>query len=111
MKKLIAVIITVLFAASAHSQSEIKIKTSAICEQCKKRLESNLIYEKGIKFVKLNLDDKVLTVDYNPNKTSPEKIKAAISKIGYDADDVAADSTAYLKLPSCCKKDAEEHKE
>ena len=96
---------TTVFAQTKKT-TEIKIKTSAECDMCKKRIESNLIYEKGIKFCKLDVDSKVLTVTYNAEKTSPEKIKQAVSKIGYDADDVKADSTAYEKLPECCKKGA-----
>ena len=44
----------------------------------------------------------------NTDKTSPEEIKEAISKLGYDADEVKADSAAYNKLPSCCKVGAHE---
>jgi len=51
----------------------------------------------------------VLTVEYKLGKTSPEKIRTAVSKIGYDADDVVADPKAYEKLPECCKKDGHHH--
>jgi len=30
-------------------------------------------------------------------------IRAAISKLGFDADNVKADPTAYEKLDGCCK--------
>jgi hypothetical protein len=43
-------------------------------------------------------------VTYNKGKTSPEKIRKAISKVGYDADNVTADPKAYSKLDACCKK-------
>jgi hypothetical protein len=53
-------------------------------------------------------------VTYKKSKTSPEKIRKAISKVGYDADDVTADPKAYSKLDACCKKpddpDADPHK-
>lgn len=88
------------------TSEEIKIKTSAECDMCKKRIESNLKYEKGIKFCTLDVPSKVLTVTYNPEKTSSEKIKQAVSKLGYDADDMVADSVTYTKLPECCKKGA-----
>jgi cation transport ATPase len=90
--------------AKPAKQAELKVKTSAQCGQCKDRLERAMAFEKGIVSSTLNLDDKVFTVVYKPSKTTPELIRKAISKTGYDADDVAADAKAYNKLPSCCKK-------
>ncbi len=91
--------------------AEVKVKTSAICGMCKKRIERDLGLTKGIVGSNLNLDNKVVTVTYNPKKTSPEKIKGAISKIGYDADDVVADQKSHDALPSCCQKTAAAHKD
>lgn len=110
--KITTLLLCIMLATTfVFAQSEVRIKTSAECETCKKKLEGNLKYEKGIKFVKLNLDDKVLSVNYNPKKTSPEEIKKAISKLGYDADDVKADSLEYSRLPECCKKDGMKHED
>lgn len=52
------------------------------------------------------LDDKAMTikVTYNSKKTDLAKIKTAISKLGYDADDVKADPVTYDGLDGCCKK-------
>lgn len=90
--------------ASDDKEKVARIKTSAICSMCKERIERNLAFEKGIKESNLDLKDKVVTVTYNPQKTDINKIKANISKTGYDADDVTADEKGYNKLPSCCKK-------
>lgn len=87
----------------------VKIQTSAICEQCKERLEHNIAFEKGVKAVNLDLETKVLTVEYKAGKNSRDKLKKAVTKIGYDADDLEADPKAYAKLPACCKKDAAPH--
>jgi periplasmic mercuric ion binding protein len=100
----------VCFATGLFAQTaEVKIKTSAVCEMCKKTIERDLAFEKGVKKVTLNLDDKVVRVVYNPKKTDEQKIRFAITQIGYDADSLAADSLAYQKLPACCKKDSEMH--
>lgn len=100
----------VLFTTPAKSQNEttaeLKIKTSAICDMCKETLENALAFEKGIKKSNLDVTSKVITVVYNPKKTTPEKIRVAISKAGYDADDVKANPKAYNKLDDCCKKGA-----
>jgi len=91
--------------AKGPKTETVKIKTSAICEMCKERIERNLSLTKGISEAVLNLDDKVATVVFNPKKTNVEKIKKAIAEIGYDADELTADAKGYNKLPSCCKKD------
>jgi mercuric ion binding protein len=116
MKKHLFGLITILFfalgliaKAGDDNEKEVKIKTSAICEMCKERIERNLAFEKGIKESNLDLKDKVITVKYNPKKTDVSKIKANISKTGYDADEVTADEKGYNKLPSCCKKGGMKH--
>lgn len=83
-----------------------QIKTSAVCDMCKETLEKAMAFEKGVKDSKLDVDSKILTVKYDPKKTSPEKIKKAITLTGYDADEMPADSAAYERLDSCCRKDS-----
>ena len=83
---------------------EVKIKTSAICGMCKARIERNLAFEKGVKEADLDVKTKIVTIRYNPAKTDVAKLKANISKTGYDAEEVPADEAGYNKLPSCCRK-------
>ncbi len=91
--------------------AELKIKTSAKCGMCKKRIERDLGVSKGIVKSNLDLNDKVVTITYNTKKTSPEKIKQVISKIGYDADEIIADQKSHDALPDCCQKTAAAHKD
>jgi periplasmic mercuric ion binding protein len=94
-----------LSAQAAQSKMKtIKILTSAECDMCKDRLEKEVSLMKGVKKAELDLATKVLTVEYNPEKTSPEKIRTAIAAIGYDADEVKANNRASKKLPQCCQK-------
>lgn len=83
---------------------KVEIQTSAQCTMCKDRIEKNMAYAKGVKSVNLDLETKIITIEYRTDKTDPDKLKESISKIGYDADDAAADIKAYNKLPDCCKK-------
>lgn len=105
---LLAVLTGPLAFASDQPQT-VKIKTSAVCKMCKARIERNLAYEKGVTDVTLDVDTKVATVSFNPKKTDVAKIKAAIVKTGYDADELPADPKGYEKLPSCCKKGGMSH--
>lgn len=88
---------------------EIKIQTSAVCGMCEERIETNIAFEKGVKSVVLDDKTKIVTIIYKTEKTNPEKLRKAISMLGYDADDVEADPKAYAKLPACCKKGVEPH--
>ncbi|MCX6351612.1 MAG: heavy metal-associated domain-containing protein [Bacteroidetes bacterium] len=98
---------TLLLSAQKNKagMDSIKIKTTAICNDCKERIEGALSYEKGVKSTNLDMKTKVVTVYYKKDKTSPEKIKNAIAKVGYDADEVKANKKAYDKLPACCQRD------
>lgn len=106
-----------LFSTSANAQSNVKqqksdtiqIKTSAVCGECKERIEKTLAYETGVKKATLDVKTKICTVIFDPRKTNPEKIRIAISNTGYDADEVAANQEAYDKLSPCCKKDHPTH--
>lgn len=102
-------IFTSAFKAQESKLAEIKIVTSAVCETCKETIEKALAFEKGIKRSTLDVATKIVTVTYNPEKTTPEKIRLAISNAGYDADEVKANPKAYKKLPNCCKKDNAAH--
>ena len=107
MKKFILLTVAVLsFQGFMKAQvtDTLRIQTSAQCEMCKERIENTLAYEKGIVKSNLDLTSKIVTVVFKPNKTNADKIRTAISQIGYDADDVKAEPKAYSKLPACCKK-------
>lgn len=105
-----SLVLGLLLAGNLFGFSEepkvVKVKTSAICEMCKARIEKNLGFSKGVKDANLDLNDKVVTVTFDPGKTTEEKILQTISKTGYDANLVPADPKGYDKLPSCCKKDS-----
>ncbi len=104
MKNVIICLLLFSFTSFAGPKETVKIKTSAICEMCKERIEKNLTLTKGVKKAELDLNDKVISVTYDAGKTDVAALKKAIVEVGYDADDVAADGKAYEKLPSCCKK-------
>lgn len=101
--------ITVSAQDAEPKEKEIKIQTSAVCGMCEERIESNMAFEKGVKSVELDDKTKIVTIRYKTARTNPDKLRKAISKLGYDADDVEADPKAYAKLPACCKKDVAPH--
>lgn len=113
MKNLISVILLTFLISTSYAQNPkketITIKTEINCDHCV-QCDScganiyNAIHEnRGIRKVKINPEENTITVTYKPSKISPEEIKKAITEIGFDADEMKADATAYSKLDTCCK--------
>lgn len=100
---LILVCITLAFKSLAGSVEEVEIQTSALCYTCEQNLEKTFAFTKGVKDFEVNLKTGLVKVSYNPKKTDPNKIRMAITKAGYDADDLEADPGAFEKLDDCCK--------
>ena len=67
---------------------EVTFVTTIDCKNCVKKVEANLPYEKGIKDMKVNLDDRTVWIKYDAAKTDKEKLAAAIVKLGYEAEEV-----------------------
>ncbi|MFA8299929.1 MAG: cation transporter [Hyphomicrobiales bacterium] len=97
------------YAQKDKKYAEATFKSTVVCNMCQERVEEGMAFEKGVKDVKVDLKKKTVYIKYKPSKTNEEKLKKAISMIGYDADDVSADSKAYDKLPACCKRDVDPH--
>ncbi len=87
----------------------IEIQTSAVCGMCKEKLEHDIAFEKGVRFVELDNKTKVLTIKFKKGKNTKENLKKAVTKVGYDADELLAEQKAYDALPACCKKDVAPH--
>lgn len=94
------------FAQFGKKTKTIEIESSIQCGMCVDRLENSFADFWAVKNVDYEIEDQKIIVTYNSKKTSPEKIRKHIAKVGYDADDVAADKEAYEGLPGCCKKGA-----
>lgn len=114
IKTILFIIVVILIKNSTYAQEtkkvdDVKILTSAVCGMCKDRIEQNIAFEKGVTDVVLDLDTKIATIKYKTSKTNPDKLRLAISNLGYDADSIPANKVAYDKLPPCCKKGNEKH--
>lgn len=80
-----------VFAVNAQQQKETKKNNTAEvtfdvnmhCHNCQSRIEKNVSWEKGVKDLKVNLENKTVIITYDPRKTNEEKLKAAFEKLGY----------------------------
>jgi|SRR5690554_955310 len=74
-----------------------------VCETCGLNFRDNMLKVKGVKMYELDEERETITVYFNPKRTDVKTIRTAISKMGFDADDIKADAEAYDKLDKCCK--------
>ncbi len=98
------------FAQSKKGTETVTIKSSMVCDMCKKTITHALAFEKGVKKVAINVEKQEVKISFNPEKTTIAEIKNAIAKSGYDADDIPAEMKAYNQLEDCCKKTNAIHK-
>jgi len=110
MKKVMIVLMGIFFVLAVFpiqavkaQGKEIKIQTTAQCGMCKERIETAMAFEKGVKSSSLDLETKILTVVIQDGKTRGDKVRMAVTKLGYDADGFKKDEKAYKNLPGCCK--------
>ncbi len=87
---LMAVIVCICASAPSFAQkdkskelSTVVFATSLHCENCKKKIENNIAYEKGVKDLKVDVAEKTVTVTYRKDKTDSEKLRKALEKLGY----------------------------
>ena len=73
------------------------------CDMCKKKIQNAAIKLRGVKKAIWSTEEQRLTIKYNPDKISLEKIKQSIADEGYDTDDIKATQEAYNDLHYCCK--------
>ncbi len=112
IKKLLVIILLCLGTQSIAAQKsteKVVIKTFINCDHCKEcetcglKFRTEMLKIKGVKMYELDDQAMTFTVYYNAKKTDLQTIKTAISKLGYDADELKADPEAYENLDGCCK--------
>lgn len=92
---LMVIILTMIGCSTAFAQNKKEKKdnkketvlfdVSMTCENCQKRIEKNIAYEKGVSNMQVNLADKTVSVTFRNDKTSAEKLQKAFEKLGYTA--------------------------
>ena len=54
------------------------------CENCENKIKDNMRFEKGLVKIETSVPNQTVSLTYNARKTSPDKLRAAMKKIGYD---------------------------
>lgn len=110
MKQLLPLLMLLLSAGSLRAQDPdglvaLNIRTNAVCDMCVNTIQSELIYEKGVKAVVMDLDSNIVRVRIDPKRTDADKVRKALAGLGYAADDLLPDAKARAALPACCQKE------
>lgn len=115
MRSTIFLLLLTLISLAGWAQKTSHIKTAIIktmiycdhckqCETCGDKFQKDLYNETGIKRVDVDSKAMTITVVYDSRKIEVDRIRKAISQLGYDADDLKADPAGLAKLDDCCKK-------
>lgn len=60
------------------------IKAKVDCNGCKTKIEHHIAFEKGVKDVTADVETKLVTITYDPQKTTPQHLCDEITKLGYE---------------------------
>lgn len=101
--RILAIMIAFAFVAMAAPPKKITIQTNAQCGMCKATIEKALSELEGVKVATLDLTTKEVTVKFSNKKVSLDNLRQTISKLGYQADDLAPDQAAQAALSACCQ--------
>ena len=88
----------------AQAQNPSSIKVAGNCGMCKKHIEK-AAKDAGATTANWDKVSKLLTVSFDPTKTTNEKIETSIAAAGYDTEHKQASEEAYKKLDECCQYD------
>ncbi len=99
MKTLLNIIIAIIisttcaFATTNEQKKEedknlvtITYTVSISCESCVKKVMNTIPFQKGVKDVVVNKEEKQVTVTFDPKKTTNDKLLSAFEKLKLDAE-------------------------
>ncbi len=114
MKQLLIGMMLLVVTLSAQAQdiknknAKYNIEVNGNCEMCKKRIEKAAFSVKGVKSADWHIDDHMLHLILNEEKSTVLDVKNAIAKVGHDSDDAKATQEDYDKLHGCCMYERKE---
>lgn len=90
--RIAAALAALALAASAYAKDIQKLvltpEPQMHCASCENRIKKALKFEKGVKDIATDLDEQTVTITYDADKTTPEKLQKALEKEGYATEQV-----------------------
>lgn len=79
-----------------------EITVAGNCEQCRARIENAAQRIDGVGEAFWNADSKLLSLSFDPNRITLDKIEKSVANSGHDTHSHKAKDQVYDKLPQCC---------
>jgi len=99
---LISLFLFIVQLSFAQTDTTITFKVYGVCAMyCKPRIET-ASKGKGVESALWNVDTKMLTLVYDPSKTTVDKVQKRILDAGHDVENKKAKDIIYKSLPPCC---------
>lgn len=86
---LLATTLLLSFGVDVNAQKKddkkesVEFDVSMTCDNCKKRIERTVSFEKGVTDMKVDLPEKTVFIEYRKDKTNSDKLQKVIEKLGY----------------------------
>lgn len=72
--------------------SKVVFSVSMHCENCVKKIQENIAFEKGVKSLEVSLDKHTVYIEYDPEKTDVNTLASAIEKLGYEVREISPEN-------------------
>ncbi|QAR30165.1 TonB-dependent receptor [Ornithobacterium rhinotracheale] len=109
MKHIISMLVC-LFMLGVQAQNNTfitqEVKVRGNCGQCKTRIEK-AVNQKEVSYGTWDIQSKILTLHFNPEKTSLQEVMQKVADVGHDNEYFKSKDTAYDNITPCCKYDRE----
>lgn len=86
----VAMIMATSFTAEAQNKKaekrEVQVTLSVPdldCPNCVKKIEAKIPHEKGVKDLKVSLENRTVWISFEENKTNVETLSRALDKLGF----------------------------
>lgn len=95
MKKIIMICLMAVIgfgiSNSMAQKKQVELKTTVFqtdvdCENCAKKVDNSIPYQKGVKEVKVDVSTQTVTVTYDVAKTNDEALLKAFKKVKVNAE-------------------------
>lgn len=87
MKQVFLIIMTALLVAVGGKElRQVVLTPTPImhCQSCEDKIKGEIRFEKGVVKIETDREQQMVTITYDPRKTSVERLQAAMKKIGRD---------------------------
>lgn len=118
MKKFGLLIMMLMMSVALFAKGDIKTVVYTTtpqmhCAGCENKIKGNLKFVKGIKKIETNVEKQTVTITYDADKTTTDKIEVVFKEIGYSVKIVsvsAAKTQPAMKVAKDKKQKTDENK-